>query len=449
MLPISSLMRSTSSVTLANAKRRLLTLCSLFALLSVTLSATPATAQTLKMIAPIESAAFDRVGQSVSASGTRLAIGAPLSDGTFTDSGAVYIYESRNPDPVFDARLTAGDQSSASNFGFSVSVSGDFLAVGAPRETRGGLSQAGSAYLFQRTSSGWVQLAKLISPAAASLERFGHAVALMGNNLLVSAPGNSNQSGAVYRFAKISEVWTLQETWVAPIPTPGHNFGYSLALNNSWAAVGMLQNAPEGTSPGEVTLFLNMGGSWSVAQRISEAGAQLDDRFGVSLSLSGNSLLVGAMGLASGAINNGGAVVFELQAGLWTQTQVLTPAITQANQFAGQSVAHTPNRIFFGAPYANGAAVAAGKVFAFRKVGPVYSSYATYQASAQEAQDLFGSSVAATTIGLQPLLLLGAPGDNARGSRSGVAYVLRSKLSVQAATHLAYAVLACPHPEPC
>ena len=424
---------------------------SVAALLAISLScvATETCAQTLETLSPTQSTTGDRLGHSASVSGRRLVMGAPLSDTPLLNAGAVYAYYIDSFSSRFDGRLLPSDPSTGSNFGAAVSVSGDFVAIGAPLEDRGISVDVGSVYVFKRLPQGWVQQAKVLAPTPAAGQRFGFSVALVGNDLLVGAPGEASQRGSIYRFKSVVGTWTYQERWDPSNPILAQNFGHALAFDGTWAAVGMLQNAPEASNPGRVHMYLNMGGTFSEAQVILPTGGHLDDRAGSSLALSSNLLVVGARGLNSGAVNNGGAFVFQLQTGIWTQAQILTPGTTQANQFAGFSVAalggFTPGtEISLGAPYFNGAASDTGAVYAFYRVGNSFIQTAVVRGSAEEAGDLFGSALGLTKIKAMTRALYGAPGDNARGADSGLGYLTRA-----IPRYVEAARLVCPLPDDC
>src|SRR5262245_21823419 len=82
--------------------------------------------------------------------------------------------------PLFasETRLTASDAAANDQFGWSVSVSGDTVVVGAL-----GDDNTGSAYVYVRTGGGWIQQQKLTASDAAANDRFGRSVAIDGNTI--------------------------------------------------------------------------------------------------------------------------------------------------------------------------------------------------------------------------------------------------------------------------
>ncbi len=389
-------------------------------------------AQSLALLSPVESTASDRVGRSISAQGIWMAVGAPFTDLSQADVGAVYVYQVNTFGAVPQARLTASDASIGSNFGAAVSLSGNRIAIGAPGEDRGGLVDAGAVYIFRRVGTSWTEEAKLLPPTQLAGQRFGAAVALAGSHLFVGAPDESARTGAAYRFNVDSGTWLYADKSTPANPILTQRYGYALSTDGNWTSVGMLQNAPEGSDPGRVHMLLNMGASWSDAGTVSPASGFLDDRFGSSTSLWGDTLVVGSMGLSIGAPNNGGAYVFKLVGGTWTESQLLLPEQTQANQFAGHAVAVnqklSPDTIYIGAPYHDNILADTGAVFQFRRTGMTFAPLTTLRGSNEEASDHFGFSVSSSLWKGGTRIMVGAPQDNARGMNSGAAYISRGVL---------------------
>ena len=176
----------------------------------------------------------DRFGHSVSLSGDTLAVGANYegssatgvngnqSDGAI-ESGAVYVFTRNGTTWSQQAYLKASNTGGGDNFGFSVSLSGDTLAVGAIYEDSSatgvngsqsdGAFESGAVYVFTRSGTTWSQQAYLKASNTGGDDWFGFSVSLSGSRLAIgadqedsSATGiNGNQkdnratrSGAVY-----------------------------------------------------------------------------------------------------------------------------------------------------------------------------------------------------------------------------------------------------------
>jgi hypothetical protein len=285
-------------------------------------------------------------------------------------------------------------------------------------------------YIFRRELSGWVEEAKLIAPQPVSGQRFGHAVALASSHLFISAPDENGQQGVVYRFSRSGSTWQFEQEFSPSGPViGGQRFGYSLSTDGSWCAVGMLQNAPEGSAPGRVEMLLNMGSSWTSAQVVAAAAGSFDNRFGVSVSVKGSLLAVGALGLSDIAPNSGGAYLYALSGGTWNESQLLRPIIEQANQFAGHSVSLNQAQtlsaeVLVGAPLNNGSTNDSGAVFVYRRISSTYyTPMTTLRGINEQSGDQFGFSTALGRVKGVSRLVVGAPLDDSTGLNGGVGYV--------------------------
>jgi len=260
--------------------------------------------------------------------------------------------------------FSPGDQ-----FGYSVAISGDTLAVGAPTTES---TNVGAVYVFTRTVGGWRQQAYIRAPNPGgrffdnliAIYGFGTSVALSGDTLAVgdaaeascstgvnsSPTGLCRYAGAVYIFTRTNGSWT-QQAYVKASNTGGvpfAGFGGSLALTGDTLAVGASGEDSCGRGvngdqthtagcdgTGAVYVFMRTAGVWSQQAYIKASNARNGigggDLFGTSLAVSGNTLVVGASGEDScapgingdqantGCEGAGAVYVFTRTNGLWTQ----------------------------------------------------------------------------------------------------------------------------------
>ena len=104
------------------------------------------------------------------------------------------------------AKLQASDVSAASQFGMAVSLSGNTLAVGANAEDTAA-SDAGAAYIFERSGTTWTQVKKITASDAAASDYFGESISTDGITTFVGAWGEDTKgsgAGAAYVFEKSS-----------------------------------------------------------------------------------------------------------------------------------------------------------------------------------------------------------------------------------------------------
>ena len=178
-----------------------------------------------------------RFGHAVAISGNTLAIGAPKeNEGAFTTAGAVYVYTGAGASWTQQARLVAGDLGSDDELGAAVDIDGDILIAGGSRDDKVVGNDAGSAYIFARNGNSWSQAAKLLSSGATAGNLFGTAVSVSGTEALVGAycePNGSNPCagpGSVEAFQRgATGNWIAVQRIVAPDGVNGEGFGSSVA----------------------------------------------------------------------------------------------------------------------------------------------------------------------------------------------------------------------------
>ena len=148
----------------------------------------------------------DRLGESIAIDGDVIAVGAPGYDHFATDTGTVYVFKRVSGVWLFQLRLTANDADAGDNFGASVAVDGDLIAVGAPRDNQGA-SDTGAVYIFGYDGSTWTQQLKLVAGDAAANAQLGASVALQTPILLAGSPGAAAGDGKGYLFALYGTSW--------------------------------------------------------------------------------------------------------------------------------------------------------------------------------------------------------------------------------------------------
>jgi len=155
----------------------------------------------------------DQFGTSVSLSGDRAVIGAPLKNQTvFTDAGAVYAFTRSGTVWTEEARIVAGDVASGALFGNSVSISGSRAIIGSSAATVNAAAR-GAAYVFLRDGAGaWSQEVKFTGSDSAASDAFGTSVSISGVRAIVGANGNDpsavSNAGAAYAF-QVTETMSL------------------------------------------------------------------------------------------------------------------------------------------------------------------------------------------------------------------------------------------------
>jgi hypothetical protein len=138
-----------------------------------------------------------------------------------------------------------------------VSVDGDTALVGASGDDDAGFS-SGSAYVFTRSGTAWTQQAKLTAADAASGDQFGYAVSVDGDTALVGARFDDDAgsfSGSAYVFTRSGTVWTQQAKLTAADAAGGDEFGWSVSVDGDTALVGAYLDDDGGTDSGSAYVF--------------------------------------------------------------------------------------------------------------------------------------------------------------------------------------------------
>lgn len=307
---------------------------------------TPVCTTPPQRLAPLDLAAGDRFGASVALSGTTLAASAPGSA-----IGAVYMFELISGAWAPRGRLAPVNP--GEHFGIAVALDGDTLVVGADRAD----GRAGATYVYSRSGGTWNVAARLVASDAHAGDGFGRAVAIDAGSILVGAPlapgaaAGSFARGAVYAFAGGGAAWTEQAKLVSSTSADGDLFGLAVSLAGDRAAVG----SPMAQSrTGAAVVFERSAGSWSERARVLAPIGVVGDRFGWSVAIDGNRLLVGAP-YAFGAC--GRALLYRTTgaANGWFATTDVDVAAPLPETLAGWSVAIDGTRIATAAPgYAAG-----------------------------------------------------------------------------------------------
>ena len=218
-------------------------------------------------------------------------------------------------------KLRASDGAAGDTFGGSVAIAGNVIVVGADGDNDAG-SDSGSVYVFQSLDDGttWSEVQKLTASDAAEGDNFGDSVAVDGKLIVVGA-----WSESVYVFQSLDDGnWTEMQKLTASDAAAGAQFGVSVSISGSNVVVGAL--APD-VSSGSAYVFhsLDNGASWTEIQKLVASDGELGDRFGVSIGIDGNLIVVGAYLDSDDGFFSGSAYVFQsLDDGNWTEVEKLT-----------------------------------------------------------------------------------------------------------------------------
>ncbi|MGI6249911.1 MAG: FG-GAP repeat protein [Anaerolineaceae bacterium] len=296
---------------------------------------------------------WDTFGISVAISNDTIVVGAiressnatgvngDQSDNSAEDAGAAYVFARSGSTWTQQAYLKASNTDAGDYFGSSVAISDDTIVVGAygedsaatginnDNQSDNSASYAGAAYVFARSGSTWTQQAYLKASNTNAWDLFGTSVAVSGDTIVVGAHvedsaatgvNNDNQSdnsaedaGAAYVFARNGSTWTQQAYLKASNTDANDYFGSSVAVSNDTIVVGAYgesstamgvngdQSDNSASDAGAAYVFARSGSTWTQQAYLKASNTDASDRFGFSVAISGDMIVVGAIRESSNA----------------------------------------------------------------------------------------------------------------------------------------------------
>jgi len=243
---------------------------------------------------------YDFFGTSVALDGNTALVGAYKDDlGSSSYPGSAYVFTRSGNTWTQQAELTAGDGAGAYYFGYSVDLDGDTALIGAYGDNAGANFSQGSAYVFVRSGTTWTQQVKLAADDGEAYDYFGWSVALDGDTALVGGyrdkVGANYFQGSAYVFTRSGTMWMQQTKLTADDGAPSDFFGWSVALDGDTALVGAYTDSVGANGDqGSAYVFTRSGNTWTQQAKLTAADGTANDHFGTSVALSSTMALVGA-----------------------------------------------------------------------------------------------------------------------------------------------------------
>jgi len=280
------------------------------------------------LIHPLEGTAADgdvgdEFGSSVAINGNYVVVGAPGDNiGSNSDQGSAYIFFYDGSNWIQQAKLLAADGTADDVFGFSVSISGNTVVIGAYQKGFGANTKSGCAYVFVRSGTSWVQQAKLVAANAQIGDRFGYSVCLSGEYIVIGAPGDDigadADEGSVYFFARSGVSWTQQDNRIAPFGAAGDVFGTSVSVDGNYAVVGAPADDNNGANNnGSIHIYMRAGSAWSFQQSLYHSPTD-QTLFGGTVAIKGAIITTG---FGSFSVT-GGIKTFARNGSLWNTADI-------------------------------------------------------------------------------------------------------------------------------
>ena len=367
-------------------------------------------------LVPSDGVGGEYFGTSVSLSGDTALIGAYLDDDNGAQSGSAYVFVRNGGVWTEQQKLLASDAEAGDQFGWAVSVSGDTAAIGAALDDDNG-TWAGAAYVFVRSGTVWTEQQKLFPSDSAANDQFGSSVSASGDTVAVGArldADNGSSSGSAYVFVRSGAVWTEQQKLLPSDGAGGDEFGRVLSLSGDTVVVAARYDDDNGISSGSAYVFVRSGTVWSEQQKLLASDGAASDGFGTAVSISGDTVVIGAELDDDNGASSGSAYVFVRSGTAWTEQDKLLASNGVANDRFGASVSVSGDLVLSGAP----TGVSPGRAFAFERTGTVWT----------EEQELLRPDAAGDFFGAEVSIdgdtaVIGASNDDDKGDGSGSAYV--------------------------
>jgi len=344
-----------------------------------------------------DAAGADEFGRRSALDGDTCVVGAAFNDDVGTSSGSAYVFIRSAADWTEQVKLAALDAAAGDQFGLGVSISGDTAIIAAPGDDDAG-TDSGSAYVFVRSGTVWTQQTKLTALDAAAGDGFGSWVAIEGDTAVVGAIGNDDageSSGSAYVFVRSGTTWTEQAKLIADDGAAGDAFGTSVSISGDTAVVSArLDDGVSGADSGSAYVFTRSGSTWTQQAKLIAPDEAAFDEFGTAVSISGNTVIVGARFDDDAGDRSGSAYVFVRSGITWTQQAKLTASDAAAFESFGVSVALDGNTAVVGAFESSDAGTGSGSAYLFDRTGTIWTEREKLTASDAEAGDLFGNSCA-------------------------------------------------------
>ncbi len=325
-----------------------------------------------------DAASSDLYGYSTAISGDLAIVGSRLDDDGGSSSGSAYIYQNINGTWTEVAKLTASDPALGDQFGFSVSIEGDYAVVGALFGDAN-LNSTGAAYVFHRDAGGldqWGQVAKLTAADAAPGDYFGFSVAVSGDSVVVGAYQDddaSSASGSAYVFDRNeggADNWGQVSKLTAADAAGGDNFGYAVDISGDSVIVGSRLDDDNGFSSGSAYIFeRNLGGLNNFGQltKLVASDGFGGDNFGVAVAIDGSTAVVGSRLDDDNGSASGSAYVFRETSGVWSEAAKLTADDAAVSDHFGASVAVFGNDVVVGSVFDDDSGNSSGSAYVFSK----------------------------------------------------------------------------------
>ncbi|MBL8857762.1 MAG: hypothetical protein JNL28_04560 [Planctomycetes bacterium] len=324
--------------------------------------------------------------------------------GVSLGTGTVHVYHHFNGAWQASQQLFASDAQTSDSFGRAIDMDGDWAVIGAS-SSNGGASVSGSAYVFQRVGNTWIERQKLLPSIPLTQMQFGSAVAIKSDRIVIGASFDSltgAQVGSAYVYERIGSTWIEVARLQPSDLLGGASFGVTVSIDGDRVACGtsgaraayVFQRAPQG--------------GWSLQQKLPYTGnsLQLTWNFGGRVVLNGSTLFVSSEDTVGAAIRGGRTYVYEEVGGIWTLVQTLTSLDLESSDRFG--IVESKGELAAGVADDKDNGVDSGSAYLFRRTPAGWVQIAKVLPNDGHFQHYFNRTPNISGT----MLMVGAPGDD-------------------------------------
>lgn len=340
-------------------------------------------------------------GTSVGISGDIAAVGAAFDGG---GRGSVSVYTRGDGSWPYQATLTAAEGLASDQLGYFAEVHGNQVFAGSPFHGTEMGPYPGAVFVFTQDGSNWSETQVIEATPPIDGGFFGARFALDGSTLLVSGT-DANGQAIVYVFADQGGQWTQTGTLQ---PSEGGDFGSHISISGNVAVVGAEVGLnSSGVQTGVAYVFTRSGNIWTETTRLESPSSFFGALFGISVSVSGETIVVGAANELVGGVEQGAVHVFQDSGGTWSEVALLSADDGESGNTLGKDVRVCGQRIFAGSSnFSEGSNSAEGAVYQWDETNGVWTSQGEFTLPPPgRSNAYFGDHLGVSATGL----IVGAP----------------------------------------
>ncbi|MEQ1552859.1 MAG: FG-GAP repeat protein [Ferruginibacter sp.] len=261
-----------------------------------------------------------------------------------------------------------------SQLGASVYISGNYAISGAPNFSKVGAPLLGSANIYQYNDGKWLLYKNILNQDGKANDRFGKSVMISADYAIIGSPyddigtNNLSDEGSVSIFKLEGADWVFMQKIVDASGSAGDGFGWSVSISNNKIIVGSpYDDVGTNINQGSASIYNLIGSTWVLMQKLTQSSGVQNDQFGYSVSISGNSAMVGIPFKDVGTNTDQGIVINYQLFGTWYESAILTDINGLGFDNFGKAVSNSGEYAVVGAPWTDiGSNIDQGAVFTYK-----------------------------------------------------------------------------------